>query len=138
MGIQISKSLHLYLPTAAYTHLLNVSWNSRSCVSLFLSFSCYCFKHPRTFLCPLLFILPLFLLMHVSFLTEVRLVIRFRLFLSLCFQGEQTACWMHCNSAFYCHHSSAAQLALQDLTISKINYVQTYLTETTVTIFVND
>lgn len=26
------QSLHLYLPTAAYTHLLNVSWNSTSCV----------------------------------------------------------------------------------------------------------
>lgn len=33
-----------------------------------------------------------------------------RTILSLCFQGEQTAFWRHCNSAFYCHHSSALQL----------------------------
>lgn len=133
--------MHLYLPTAAYTHLLSVTDELEQQVLclLFLSLSCCCLKVPRlSFSCPVLFSLPLLLLMHVSFLTEVRRVIRFGRFLSLCFQGEQTAGWRHCNSAFYCHHSSAAQLALQDLTLSKINYVQTYLTETTVTLFVND
>lgn len=73
-----------------------------------LILSCCCFKLPRwSFSCPVLFVLPFFLLTHVSFLNEVRLMIRFGRLLSSCFQGEQTACWRHCNSAFYCHHSSA-------------------------------
>lgn len=63
-------------------------------------------------------------------------MIRFGRFLSSCFQREQTACWRHCNSAFYCHHSSAAPLALRDLTISKMNCAQTNSTETTVTTLV--
>lgn len=92
---------------------------------MFLILCYYCFKLPRLFLsCPVLYILPLFLLTRVS-LTEVRLMIRFRRFLSSCFRREQTACWRHCNSAFYCHHSSAEQLALWDLPISKMNYEQT-------------
>lgn len=48
-------------------------------------------------------------------------MIRFRQSLSLCLPGDQTVCWRHCNSAFYCHHSSATQLAFQDITTSEMN-----------------